>query len=123
MASQSASQAFVTATSPSIDQVWYPDTGAYNHLTADLSHLNLNAEQYTGHDQVRIGNGQGLHIHHIGSSIFSGATLLKGQSKDGLYPLHSLPQIKPRALLGERVSTTQWHARLGHPSLDRKSVV
>jgi uncharacterized membrane protein YgcG len=57
MASQSASQAFVAATSPSIDQVWYPDTGANNHLIADLSHLNLNAEQYTGHDQVRIGNG------------------------------------------------------------------
>uniref|UniRef100_A0A2N9GNC7 Retrotransposon Copia-like N-terminal domain-containing protein n=1 Tax=Fagus sylvatica TaxID=28930 RepID=A0A2N9GNC7_FAGSY len=57
MASQPASQAFVAATSPSIDQVWYPDTGANNHLTADLSHLNLNAEQYTGHDQVRIGNG------------------------------------------------------------------
>uniref|UniRef100_A0A2N9GEP2 Reverse transcriptase Ty1/copia-type domain-containing protein n=1 Tax=Fagus sylvatica TaxID=28930 RepID=A0A2N9GEP2_FAGSY len=101
MASQPASQAFVAATSPSIDQVWYPDTGANNHLTADLSHLNLNAEQYAGHDQ----------------DLFSGATLLKGQSKDGLYPLHSLQQIKPRALLGERVSTTQWHARLGHPSL------
>ena len=166
MASQPGSQAFVAATSPSIDQVWYLDTGANNHLTADLSHLNLNAEHYTGSDQVRIGNGQGLYIHHIGSSIlcsathefflknilhvphishnlisvqrfakdnnvffefhpsffcvkdlFSGATLLKGPSKDGLYPLHSLPQIKPRALLGERVSTTQWHARLGHPSL------
>ena len=49
--------------------------------------------------------------------LFSGATLLRGQSKDGLYPLHSLQQIKPRALLGERVSTTQWHARLGHPAL------
>uniref|UniRef100_A0A2N9EM64 Uncharacterized protein n=1 Tax=Fagus sylvatica TaxID=28930 RepID=A0A2N9EM64_FAGSY len=166
MASQPGSQAFVAATSPSIDQVWYPDTGANNHLTADLSHLNLNAEQYTGSDQVHIGNGEGLHIHHIGSSIlcsathefflkhilhvphishnlisvqrfakdnnvffefhpsffcvkdlFSGATLLKGLSKDDLYPFHSLPQIKPRALLGERVSTTQWHARLGHPSL------
>uniref|UniRef100_A0A2N9FN59 Reverse transcriptase Ty1/copia-type domain-containing protein n=1 Tax=Fagus sylvatica TaxID=28930 RepID=A0A2N9FN59_FAGSY len=58
MASQPASQAFVAATSPSIDQVWYPDTGANNHLTADLSHLNLNAEQYTRHDQVRIDNGQ-----------------------------------------------------------------
>uniref|UniRef100_A0A2N9IQ78 Reverse transcriptase Ty1/copia-type domain-containing protein n=1 Tax=Fagus sylvatica TaxID=28930 RepID=A0A2N9IQ78_FAGSY len=39
--------------------IWYPDTGANNHLTTDLSHLNLNVDQYTGHDQVRIGNGQG----------------------------------------------------------------
>uniref|UniRef100_A0A2N9F1U5 Reverse transcriptase Ty1/copia-type domain-containing protein n=1 Tax=Fagus sylvatica TaxID=28930 RepID=A0A2N9F1U5_FAGSY len=124
MASQSASQAFVAATSPSIDQVWYPNTGANNHLTADLSHLNLNAEQYTGHDQVRIGNGQDNNVFFefhpsffCVKDLFSGATLLKGQSKDGLYPLHSLQQIKPRALLGERVSTTQWHARLGHPSL------
>jgi hypothetical protein len=74
MASQPGSQVFVAATSPSIDQVWYPDIGANNHLTADLSHLNLNAEQYTGHDQVRIGNGQGLHIHHIGSSILCSST-------------------------------------------------
>uniref|UniRef100_A0A2N9ETF7 Reverse transcriptase Ty1/copia-type domain-containing protein n=1 Tax=Fagus sylvatica TaxID=28930 RepID=A0A2N9ETF7_FAGSY len=124
MASQPGSQAFVAATSPSIDQVWYPDTGANNHLTADLSHLNLNAEHYTGSDQVRIGNGQDNNVFFefhpsffCVKDLFSDATLLKGPSKDGLYPLHSLPQIKPRALLGERVPTTQWHARLGHPSL------
>jgi hypothetical protein len=135
-------------------------------MTADFSNLNLNADYYTGHDQVRIGNGQGLHIHHIGSFIlysstkdfflknilhvphisqnllsgyqfakdnkvffefhpsffcikdqFSGAILLSGKSKDGLYPLHSLHQIKPHAFIGERVSLSQWHARLGHPAL------
>ena len=63
------SQAFVVATSSSVDPVWYPDIGANNHLTSDLSNLNLNAENYTSQDQLHIGNGQGLHIHHIGSSI------------------------------------------------------
>ena len=52
-----------------MDPAWYPDTGANNHITADYGNLNLHAEDYTGQDQVRIGNGQGLHIHHIGSSI------------------------------------------------------
>ena len=63
------SQAFVAATSSSVDPIWYPDTGANNHLTSDLSNLNLNVENYNGQDQVHISNGQGLHIHHIGSSI------------------------------------------------------
>lgn len=47
MTAQIGSQAFVTSTSSNIDLVWYPNTGANNHLTADLSHLNLNVEQYT----------------------------------------------------------------------------
>uniref|UniRef100_A0A2N9GSE4 Uncharacterized protein n=1 Tax=Fagus sylvatica TaxID=28930 RepID=A0A2N9GSE4_FAGSY len=166
IANGSSSQAYVAATTPVTDQVWYPDTSATNHMTADLQNLNLSAEDYTGQDQVRVGNGQGLYIHHIGSSIlcssnqdfflknilhvpsisqnllsvyqfakdnnvffefhpsffcikdlFSGATLLRGKSKDGLYPLHSLHQIETRALIGECVSLAQWHARLGHPSL------
>jgi hypothetical protein len=135
-ATSSSSQAYVATTTPVNDQVWYPDTGATNHMTADLQNLNLSAEDYTSQDQVRVGNGQGLYIHHIGSSIlcssnqdfflknilhvpsisqnllsvyqfakdnsvffefhpsffcikdlFSGATLLRGKSKDGLYPL------------------------------------
>ena len=135
-------------------------------MTADMQNLNISAEDYMGHDQVRVGNGQGLYIHHIGSSIlcssnkdfflknilhvpsisqnllsvhqftkdnnvffefhpsffcikdlFSGATLLRGKSKDGLYPLQSIHQIKPHALIGERVSLAHWHARLDHPSL------
>ena len=49
--------------------------------------------------------------------LFSGATFLSGKSKDDLYPLHSLHQIKPQALIGECVSLTQWHAKLGHSSL------
>ena len=50
-------------------------------------------------------------------NLFLRATLLKGNSEDGLYPLHSLHQIKICALIGERIFLAQWHARLDHPSL------
>jgi hypothetical protein len=69
VSSNQSPQAFAASTSSTVDPAWYPDTGANNHLTADYGHLNLHAEDYTGQDQVRIGNGQGLRIHHIGSSI------------------------------------------------------
>uniref|UniRef100_A0A2N9HHN1 Reverse transcriptase Ty1/copia-type domain-containing protein n=1 Tax=Fagus sylvatica TaxID=28930 RepID=A0A2N9HHN1_FAGSY len=69
VSSNQSPQAFAASTSSTVDPAWYPDTGANNHITADYGHLNLHAEDYTGQDQVRIGNGQGLRIHHIGSSI------------------------------------------------------
>ncbi len=69
VSSNQSPQAFVASTSSTVDPAWYPDTGANNHIIADYGNLNLHAEDYTGQDQVRIGNGQGLHIHHIGSSI------------------------------------------------------
>jgi hypothetical protein len=69
VSSNQSPQAFAASTSSTVDPAWYPDTGANNHITADYGNLNLHAEDYTGQDQVRIGNGQGLHIHHIGSSI------------------------------------------------------
>ncbi|KAJ0017847.1 hypothetical protein Pint_11186 [Pistacia integerrima] len=49
----------------------------------------------------------------------SGAILLKGPSKNGLYPLHALtsPSTSPASYIGERVLVPQWHARLGHPAL------
>uniref|UniRef100_A0A2N9FSQ2 Uncharacterized protein n=1 Tax=Fagus sylvatica TaxID=28930 RepID=A0A2N9FSQ2_FAGSY len=58
-ANSSSSQAYLAATTPVTDQVWYPDTGATNHMTADMQNLNISAEDYMGHDQVRVGNGQG----------------------------------------------------------------
>ncbi len=53
-------QVNMTSASSAFDPSWYPDTGAYVHLTNDLSNLNLNAEEYTGTHQIRVGNGQGL---------------------------------------------------------------
>ena len=66
---QSNAQAYTATTPATNDSTWYPDTGANNHITSNLNHLNLNIEDYTGPDQVRVGNGQGLIIHHIGSSV------------------------------------------------------
>jgi hypothetical protein len=45
---------------------WYPDTAATHHLTNDLSNLNMQSEEYTGNEQIRVGNGQGLDIIHFG---------------------------------------------------------
>ena len=54
----------VTLTNPS----WYPDSGATHHLTANKSNL-LTRLEYSGTDQVYIGNGTGMSIHHIGNSL------------------------------------------------------
>jgi hypothetical protein len=145
---------------------WYPDKAATNHMTSDLSNLNLQSEEYNGYEQVRVGNGQGLNIAHIGTSnllykhnlclphmlhvlkltnnliyvhklardnnavlefhsnLFcikdkaTGAILLQGNSRDGLYPL--IPSTRPcfplAAYIDERTFADQWHRRLGHPS-------
>jgi hypothetical protein len=50
------------------NSIWYPDSGAMHHLTSDMSNLNLKAEVYTRTDQIHIGNGKGLSIHHIGNT-------------------------------------------------------
>jgi hypothetical protein len=50
------------------DSAWYNDTGSTHHITNDLSNLNMRAEEYTGTDQIRVGNGQGLSIQHTGSA-------------------------------------------------------
>lgn len=57
------------ATSPA-SSIWYPDSGASHHLTAQLQHLHLQAP-YTGDDRVLMGNGAGLPILHTGSSAFN----------------------------------------------------
>ena len=50
------------------DLNWYLDLGATHHLTVDLANLNVQANGYHGPDQIRIGNGLGLTIKHIGST-------------------------------------------------------
>jgi hypothetical protein len=66
--SQNAQANFTTSPTPA-DQTWYPDTRANNHITSELGNLNLNAEDYTGPEQVQVGNGQGLKILHISSFV------------------------------------------------------
>jgi hypothetical protein len=57
-----------------LDQVWYPDSEATHHLTSDLANLNISAASYSGGDQIRMGNGNGLPIEHIGNAKFSSPT-------------------------------------------------
>jgi hypothetical protein len=50
---------------------WYPDTVATHHMTNNLQNLNLSSKEYTGQDQIRIGNGTGLPILHSGFASLS----------------------------------------------------
>jgi hypothetical protein len=54
-----------------VDQNWYPDSRASHHITSDLANLNLKAKEYGGFDQIRVGNGTGLSIKHIGTAQIS----------------------------------------------------
>ena len=55
------------------DPNWFPDSGATNHITSDLSHLAIGAP-YQGSEKVQIGYGAGLSIIHIGSNSFCAST-------------------------------------------------
>uniref|UniRef100_A0A5K1BAT7 Retrovirus-related Pol polyprotein from transposon TNT 1-94-like beta-barrel domain-containing protein n=1 Tax=Nymphaea colorata TaxID=210225 RepID=A0A5K1BAT7_9MAGN len=46
---------------------WYLDSGATHHITNDINNLSIHAK-YKGGDAVKIGDGSGLRIVHIGSS-------------------------------------------------------
>ena len=72
--SSSQLAAFVAGSASSADYNWYPDTGATNHLTSDLSNLNLQSEEYVGTSQIHVGNGAVLAITHIGSSSLSSSS-------------------------------------------------
>ena len=50
------------------EQPWYADSGANQHITADLENLNLSNEPYQGTADVAVGNGFGLQIANTGSS-------------------------------------------------------
>ncbi|MCH96431.1 retrovirus-related pol polyprotein from transposon TNT 1-94 [Trifolium medium] len=49
---------------------WYPDSGASHHLTFNPNNLAYRTP-YNGHEQVMMGNGQGVSIKSLGQSQFS----------------------------------------------------
>ncbi|RVW41864.1 Retrovirus-related Pol polyprotein from transposon RE1 [Vitis vinifera] len=51
------------------EETWFADSGANQHITANLEHLTLQ-QPYTGQENVAVGNGQGLSIAHTGTTIF-----------------------------------------------------
>ncbi|KAI5316599.1 hypothetical protein L3X38_036306 [Prunus dulcis] len=102
--------------SPS-QEVWIADSGATNHMTADISALSTPAS-YPNADTITAANGAGLNIAHIGASILPTPShvfqlnsvlhvpqLSTGLSSNGLYPMprplnHA---ASPAALLGQKV--------------------
>lgn len=51
------------------DTCWFPDSGATNHVTNDLSQQSISSE-YNGSGKLHMSNGIGLPITHIGSHSF-----------------------------------------------------
>ncbi|CAL8995682.1 unnamed protein product [Prunus brigantina] len=90
--------------SQSLPQVWLTDSGATNHMTADLSTLSL-ATPYPTNETVQTANGEGL------SDKATGRILYKGLCSNGLYPIplassHSAlttTKLQPQAYLGQLV--------------------
>uniref|UniRef100_A0A2N9FJ89 CCHC-type domain-containing protein n=1 Tax=Fagus sylvatica TaxID=28930 RepID=A0A2N9FJ89_FAGSY len=56
---------------------WLTDTGATDHLTANLTNLQT-AAPYQGTEQVSVGNGQSIPINHIGNGFTFGEGPLQG---------------------------------------------
>jgi hypothetical protein len=79
--------AYMATPSSQHDLSWYPDIATTNHMTTNLHHLNIHLDEYTGHEQVRVGNGQGFKISHIGAS-----NLLHKHNLSLPYMLH-VPQL------------------------------
>ncbi|CAL8155886.1 unnamed protein product [Prunus armeniaca] len=140
---QSPMQAMHTVMQPSqppssqgLPQVWLTDSGATNHMTADLSTLSL-ATPYPTNETVQTANGEGLSVSCVGNSVIptrvkpinlnsvlydkaTGRILYKGLCSNGLYPIplassHSVlttTKLQPRAYLGQLVLSSTWHHRL-----------
>jgi hypothetical protein len=63
--------AYMATSSTGPNYPWFHDTGTTHQVTNELSNLNLRTEEYTGTDQLQVGNGQGLRIHHSGIANLS----------------------------------------------------
>jgi hypothetical protein len=50
-----------------VDNNWYTDTGATDHITGELEKLAIH-DKYNGNDQIHTANGAGMNIRHIGQS-------------------------------------------------------
>ena len=87
-------QALLATPQSPTDDNWYVDSGAAHHLTADLANLNVRADKYQGHEQIRVGNGKSLSIKHVGTT-----QLLSPTSSFQLNNVLHVPQISQNLLL------------------------
>ncbi|KAH9688627.1 retrovirus-related pol polyprotein from transposon RE1 [Citrus sinensis] len=60
--------AYLTNMDAPVDNNWYLDSGATHHLTNDMNNVNV-VEPFSGNSKLVVGNGFGLSITHIGSTI------------------------------------------------------
>jgi hypothetical protein len=56
------------ASSSGVNNNWYMDSGATDHITGDLDKLTMH-DHYSGNDQIHVANGSGMDITRIGNSI------------------------------------------------------
>ena len=84
---------------PTDDADWFPDSGATNHITTNIGHLNSMTD-YHGNEQVHMGDGKGLSIKYVGysdfnSNLFPDRTLCLNQ-------LLHVPKITKNLLSGSK---------------------
>ena len=60
--------AYMASAEGQSSNAWYFDSGATNQVTNVIGNMNLNSE-YQGNDKLTVGNGNKLHISHIGYSM------------------------------------------------------
>lgn len=79
---------------------WFLDSGANSHVTYDLSNLNVGSE-YQGTERVHLGNGSGLNISHLGSSVMTDSNKHSFLLKNLLH----VPHIKKNLLSVSRFAS------------------
>ena len=89
----------------------YPDSGATHHLTANLAKLNVRANEYQDSNQIRIGNGLGLSVKHIGSTKLSTPT-----SSFILQDVLHVPHITKNLILVHKFTTNTNTSIEFHPT-------
>jgi len=76
------------------ETLWYPDSGASHHITSDSSNFTSKTN-YNGSEHVKLGNGSGLAITHVGSANLSS---LSNSSSFALHNLLCVPNITKNLL-------------------------
>jgi hypothetical protein len=66
--------AAMASTSIGNDPNWYLDSGAMDHIIGEFERLTMH-KRYTGNDQIRVANGAGVNITHVGKSILPNPSL------------------------------------------------
>ncbi|PON97005.1 hypothetical protein TorRG33x02_073840, partial [Trema orientale] len=83
------------------DLNWYADTGATNHVTANLDNLATGVE-YNGQERLMVGNGKTLYITHISSNQLMAPSMNKSLK---LYNILRVPTIKKSLISISRLTS------------------